>query len=216
MADRWFYAHDGARLGPFSGRQLHDLASAGEILKTDTIWKEGVERGALAARVKNLFHESPEAAAVGVGTPKALVAATLAPETTSAAPADPGSEPPAEIEAIHSEPGGRTGVAQPPPAEMLPIPDNIELEPEGQAALVPDRPAPPKKPVKKGRAVGVKGAVIVSQDGTNAKYKHKCSVCTYEDSTWRTIRITTGMVRSVFYCPKCSKKREVEIRCMLH
>jgi hypothetical protein len=61
----------------------------------------------------------------------------------------------------------------------------------------------------------MKGAVIVSQDGTNAKYKQKCSVCSQESSTWHTLRIAAGMVRAVFFCPKCSKKRDVEIRCSM-
>jgi len=89
------------------------------------------------------------------------------------------------------------------------------LQPEWQAPPEPEPPAPPKKPVKKGRAVAVKGAVIASQDGTNAKYKNKCSVCSYEDSTWHSLRIAAGVVRSVFYCPKCSRKRDVEITCSM-
>ncbi len=33
--------------------------------------------------------------------------------------------------------------------------------------------------------------------------------------TWHTLRIAAGVVRAVFFCPKCSKKRDVEIRCSM-
>jgi hypothetical protein len=49
MADDWFYAHDIDKLGPFTARQLKDLAATGEILTTDTIWREGV--GTLATKI---------------------------------------------------------------------------------------------------------------------------------------------------------------------
>jgi len=55
MADEWYYAHDATRIGPFSAFQLKKLATLGSILRTDTIWKVGVEKGVLASKVKNLF-----------------------------------------------------------------------------------------------------------------------------------------------------------------
>ncbi len=209
MADRWFYAHDGKRIGPFSGRQLHDLASAGEILITDTIWKEGVDRGVVAARVKYLFGiTSSEAAPVS--------AASLATETTPAGPADPIQPLSPESAAVHSGPVEGTAVAEAPAGDAQAIPDTVELQPEAQLAPpAAPPPAPPKKPVKKGRAIAVKGAIIVSQDGTSAKYKHKCPVCSSEGSSWNSMRITAGVVRAVFFCTKCSKKRDVEIQCSM-
>ena len=60
MVSRWYYAHDGKKIGPCSGPQLQDLASLGWILSGDTVWKEGIERGSLACKVKGLF---PPAAA---------------------------------------------------------------------------------------------------------------------------------------------------------
>src|SRR5437762_552335 len=59
MADQWYYARGGDKLGPFSARQLKDLADGGRILPTDTVWKQGIERGVSAARVKNLFPLAP-------------------------------------------------------------------------------------------------------------------------------------------------------------
>jgi hypothetical protein len=55
MATIWYYAHDENTFGPFSSRQLKELAATGAILISDTIWKQGIARGILACRVKNLF-----------------------------------------------------------------------------------------------------------------------------------------------------------------
>jgi hypothetical protein len=55
MAGIWYYAHDETRIGPFSSRQLKELASTGAILLSDTIWKEGIAKGVVASRVKDLF-----------------------------------------------------------------------------------------------------------------------------------------------------------------
>jgi hypothetical protein len=55
VANQWYYARDAYRLGPFSGRELLDLAICGLVGRTDTVWKAGVEKGVLAEKVKNLF-----------------------------------------------------------------------------------------------------------------------------------------------------------------
>jgi hypothetical protein len=55
MTTQWYYVHDAKRLGPFTARQLAELAAAGKILPTDTVWKEGMEKGVPAEKVKNLF-----------------------------------------------------------------------------------------------------------------------------------------------------------------
>ncbi len=55
MSQLWFYGKLGSRLGPFTALQLRVLADAGKILVTDTVWKDGIDLGVLATRVKNLF-----------------------------------------------------------------------------------------------------------------------------------------------------------------
>jgi hypothetical protein len=55
MADLWYYAWGTKRFGPFSAGQLRELVALGRLQPTDTVWKEGVEKGALAAKVSNLF-----------------------------------------------------------------------------------------------------------------------------------------------------------------
>ena len=77
-----------------------------------------------------------------------------------------------------------------PPLEEIPIP-----------RVVP----------KKVRATAGKGAVLVGQDGKTVKYRMKCTVCNHEDPSWKTLAIPHGTRRTNFYCPKCRKKRDVEI-----
>jgi hypothetical protein len=55
VADQWYYWHELDILGPFSGKQLAALAAAGNIVPTDTVWKDGVEGGVQASRVQHLF-----------------------------------------------------------------------------------------------------------------------------------------------------------------
>jgi len=70
MADKWYYANEQEKLGPFSSAQLKELATIGQLVPTQIVWKEGIEKGALAAKVKNLFPaaqgESPPPAAAEV------------------------------------------------------------------------------------------------------------------------------------------------------
>ena len=63
----WYYAHDGKKIGPLSGRELKDLATSGRILPTDTVWSEGTEWGVVARKVKNLFPPGKADAGLGEG-----------------------------------------------------------------------------------------------------------------------------------------------------
>jgi ribosomal protein S14 len=62
MADEWYYWHDAGILGPFTASRLADLAAAGRILPTDTVWRPGDEGGVPASTVDHLFPEPPAAA----------------------------------------------------------------------------------------------------------------------------------------------------------
>ncbi len=148
MADRWYYARDENRLGPFSAKELRDLADAGRIVSTDTIWKDGVAAGVPAWRVKNLFAAKP------------------------------------------------VPVAPPPPA---------------RPAAPPQPTAGPSQP-RKGRATAIRGAIIVTQDGTTVFFKKKCHRCGHEDNTRSRMPIATGTTRTRFFCPKCRKLGPVEIQ----
>ena len=60
---QWNFAWDKNRLGPFSAAQLRELAEQGKLQPQDTVWKEGVEKGVAAEKVKSLFPPVPVPAA---------------------------------------------------------------------------------------------------------------------------------------------------------
>jgi len=99
MADLWYYSHDQEKFGPCSGRRMKELAAEGGILPTDTVWKEGVERGVSASKVKNLFLPPPaldEAPAAGEPAAKDVRPPVVEPRSAEPAPAAP---VPAPVEA---------------------------------------------------------------------------------------------------------------------
>jgi len=198
MTDRWYYAHDANKIGPFSDRQLRDLADTGNIVPTDTIWKEGVVKGVLASKVKYLFPAAPASA------PSVSAGVSSSEDLNPAAPPGPSPPEPTTAEAAPSNPAPDV------------IVENLKLR-EEEPTPPPTPPiAPPKPVVKKGRVVAVKGAVIVSQDGTLFKFRKKCTTCGQEDTSWNTMKITTGCMRAIYYCPKCRKKRDVEMQGFTH
>jgi hypothetical protein len=159
MTRQWYYGRGAEITGPVSDRELFALAEGGHILRTDTVWRDEVETGVPASRVKNLFPPDPIASV---------------PDLEAPAAATHDSPEPAAV------------------AEALP-------------AIVP---APAKKT---GRAVAGKGAVLVGQDGATVKYRGKCETCGREDASWKSIAIPRGTTRASFFCPKCRKRRDVEI-----
>jgi hypothetical protein len=73
-------------------------------------------------------------------------------------------------------------------------------------------PRPPPEPVRKRRAVAVKGAVILSQDGATVHYRKKCSQCGFEDRCRSSMPIGNGTTRAHFFCTQCRKGRDVQIQ----
>jgi hypothetical protein len=214
MSDRWYYAHDDNRIGPFSGRQLLDLAVEGEILRTDTIWKEGIEKGVLATRVQHLFPPArAKVPSVGPGVPPDPVPCSSRPTArTPSAVCLPATEAGALPLLSDSKPA-IAGEASPPiDAPPADFPDDIRLLPETTAPVNSKRISSAPYMAPKQRAVGVKGAVIVAQDGKRVRFRKKCLDCGYEDSSWSTLPITLGPIRANFCCPKCLKKQGVEMR----
>lgn len=191
MADFWYYAHDESKTGPYSARQLRELAVCGQLLPTDTVWKEGVERGVLASKVKNLF---------------APAEASSTAQPTSSAAAHDSLPAAAQSEVLSSD----------TEAETVPTKSRAEAVPEEPAAPSSSAPVSPpgwqQNQGRKGTATAGPGAVIVGQDGFNVKYRKQCTACGHADSSWHTMPIRTGLTRASFYCPKCRKNRNVEIR----
>lgn len=55
MAAVWYYLKNGQRLGPVSAADLKNLATAGELVPDDPVWKEGMAGWEPARSVKGLF-----------------------------------------------------------------------------------------------------------------------------------------------------------------
>jgi hypothetical protein len=113
-----------------------------------------------------------------------------------------------------------------PVAGLTAAPDAKSSEPLQQETQGEDSPGPPKPnepaayvspptiqspPTRPARASAGKGAVIVSQDGKNVRYRGKCTTCGHEDTSWKTMAIPRGTTRATFYCTKCRKRRDIEI-----
>jgi hypothetical protein len=218
MGDVWYYAHNGNKSGPLSGRQLKGLADAELLLPSDTVWKEGTVQGVLARKVKYLFNATVAAvpaAAVEPAVNGLQTASAVASQNLHAAvSAAPLSSPEVVLLPIEDEltremdrPGPIETVNSVNAVAVLAAPEAVAKAPEKLAERSGLRPLP----VRKARATAGRGAVIVGQDGTNVRFRKKCTVCPYQDTCWNTIRITTGMTRVPFFCPKCRKNRASEI-----
>jgi hypothetical protein len=220
MADRWYYAHEEHKTGPFSGQQLKDLAASGQILTTDTVWKEGVETGVLARKVKGLFPPAPAGAprteASSSQTPAGTPSAVDLPPAVESAPSGP--SPNAQLDAVAlptgtpPEPSASAGATARGSQAVAMFPETIELVSQEKAPAARSQPSPPQTTVKKGRAVGAQGAVIVGQDGIYVRFRKKCTVCGHEDHSSNTMPIRHGTMRTNFFCSKCRKNRVVTIQ----
>ncbi len=194
MADKWYYANDQERLGPFSSAQLKELATIGQLVPTHTVWKEGIEKGVLAAKVKNLFPatqgDSPPPAA-------AVVPSTCLPaQAVRSVPVLANESPPPRSPASAENQG--------PALQAAPGEDQKLQSKNG-----PKQNQPSAKRLF--RVVGSSGAVILGHDGTYVRYKKKCPKCGQEDSSVKTMAIRSGVNRDRFFCQKCRKLQQVEI-----
>jgi GYF domain 2 len=237
MATQWYYARDGAKFGPFSVAQLKELAVTRQLRPQDTVWKEGVERGVLAAKVKDLFSASRTNPPPTVGggpaapAPPTPVPPSLTPAADSAVPLSPPPAPMTPLavrlampEGLELAPGEAVWE---PPVSTAPDdaagPDPAEGEGEERSAAAGSRSG--KKPLPEGqqagqqqqqarkrRVLGVKGGVIQSQDGLVLRYRKKCLRCGYADTSLATMAIRSGVTRGNFFCPKCRKSQQVEVQ----
>jgi hypothetical protein len=55
MAVEWFYGRGSDITGPVSGERLTELAVGGQVIATDTVWKDAGEEGFPAGQVPDLF-----------------------------------------------------------------------------------------------------------------------------------------------------------------
>ena len=181
MADQWYFWHETEILGPFSGQELLALATAGDIIPTDTVWKNGIEGGVPASRIQHLFPAVLADIPVDELLASAESPAAAIEEAPAAAPVESAAKPAEAVVPVPVNPPQRWG--------------------DGGGG----------QPKNKARATAGKGAVIMGQDGVTVRFRMKCTECKYEDSSWKTLPIARGTMRVVFYCPKCRKRRQCEI-----
>jgi nitroreductase len=206
MVDQFFVERGGKKAGPFSTGQLKGLAAEGRLQPTDAIWKDGMDKPVVAAKVKNLFPDPAQGAAPSEAEMTAAAHAAdmsrsdadVALESPSAAAEHPiaagDSDPELADFDVESEPPAEDAPAEPPPAEK-------------------EKPTPRVEHVpRKRRAIGMKGAIVVSQDGVYASYRKVCTECGYEDPARTNMLIGHGVTRTSFFCRKCRKSREVLVQ----
>jgi hypothetical protein len=61
------------------------------------------------------------------------------------------------------------------------------------------------------RVTGIKGAILLSQDGKDARIRMKCIKCGTEDRSRKTLKILPGTSRDKFFCPNCRRVSPVEM-----
>jgi hypothetical protein len=245
MADLFYFARNQEQFGPFSAVQLKEFAATRRLQPTDTVWKEGMKKGVLAATVNYLFpaaaaEKRPEDTPVetasrpasspqpatspspGSPTPEAPSAAAPLPAHAQTPPVEPtpqlpqasGHSQPAV--ALAPEPSPGAGESTGRISELVPpLTADPLLQPSSGAppTAKPARSQP--HPVKKGRVTGARGAIIISQDGEFVRYRMKCIKCNYEHVSQNRMPIKNGCTRVGFFCPKCKRRRPVEITATL-
>jgi len=238
MTVQWYYGTGESRHGPVSAQQLQALAAAGTIQPTDTVWKEGVAQGVPAHRVKHLFaasavpagadaanSERPQATTGSADQVTATAPATVLESASPTQPshqtvAGPGTAPEGATPASSGEAETTASTALPQQGRAsggqkdagngsaLLSKDSGSGEVANKELKQPGSQPPPKK----GRAMAVRGAVIVSQDGTMVFYRKKCTQCGHEETGRNRLPIRNGVMRAGYFCPKCRKLRPVEIQ----
>lgn len=192
MTDVWFFGRDGNTYGPFSADQLKEQVSHGRLHPQDSVWKEGMTKRVVAAKVQHLF-----------------TAAQLSPPEVAATP---GPSVPAESMVPAAPPDQTTADTGPTdiPTEFNLVPLYGEAPPESAAAEA----AKPNKQqeVRKRRVISMKGGIVLSQDGAIVRFKKKCGKCNHEDTSLTTLQIPSGTARLNYYCPKCRKNHPIEIQ----
>jgi len=220
MAEKWFYAREGEKFGPFSATQLKELTATEQLRPQDTVWKEGMEQGVLAVKVRHLFSPiqakgapaQPGRRTVPVPAPPRSPSRQLTPQPPGLdADSVPPPSPPV-IQAISL----KSRSILPDDLELIPIDDRISA-PTVSASPTDDTGSehsdvPEQEEVKKRRVLGVVGVVFPSKGGLVVKYGKKCLKCGYADTKLTTTPIQRGIRWTYFICPKCKKSQRVEIQ----
>jgi hypothetical protein len=65
--------------------------------------------------------------------------------------------------------------------------------------------------VRPRRVTSIRGAILLSQDGKDARIRMKCIKCGTEDRSRKTLKILPGTSRDKFFCPNCRRVSPVEM-----
>jgi len=235
MADQWYYGAGGERHGPFSARQLQELAADGRIRPSDTVWKEGIDQGVLAHKVRNLFLPAqagtapvqsnlvetnpPSAQSPGQPSPTSPTPDARRPEVGPTIAEQPGESAPALAGNLNTVAPSLVAAPEEDSGKSAEEPITTEANAATQSEDRPDQaktqPTPQQQSARKGRAVVIRGAVIDSQDGITGYFRKKCTECGFVETGRNRLNIRIGLVtRLIFRCPRCRKSRKVEITCV--
>jgi predicted RNA-binding Zn-ribbon protein involved in translation (DUF1610 family) len=233
MVDQWYFAWENNKFGPFSAAQLKELAGLGRLQPTDTVWKEGVEKGVLADKVKYLFPIPPGTLLLANGKAPVPKPFSSSIQPSNRLPSGP-RHTPGKLQPLTTStnyqvtPHGQLKEMIPDGLMLRVIPEENDpafllspspihspgAKPGSQENTSPtiNQPSPKQKPQRQATAVGVFGVHIISQDGINVQFRKKCRACGFEDPSRTTLPIRSGSTRVSFFCPKCKKIRDGEIR----
>lgn len=81
MGTEWYYAKGEVQNGPVSMEHLKELATAGQLLPTDTVWSEGMPKWVSASGVAELWPAKPKSAPSSNSLPPVIVDAPPAVNT---------------------------------------------------------------------------------------------------------------------------------------
>ena len=203
MADQWYFAWGQHKFGPFTEVELKELAASGRLQPADTVWIEGVATGVLASRVKNLFpNRNPPSTPV-----------PLPPETADE-PEAPAAAPDETLPIPESRPSDADMMLA-PAHENANQEQNSDINagaPSANSEKTATGPHRPQEKERKGVVISATGAVVVGQDGRTVQFRKKCRKCGHEDNARSTLPIRNGTSRAIYFCPKCRKPSDVEIR----
>lgn len=231
MAVIWHFEQNGKSYGPFSAEQLKEMASTGQILLEDTVWKEGLDKRVPARKVQYLF-EAAQLSSFAASSRQAVADPVVAQH----APQRPAPHSASMLEGAvprdtpepHLEPAYDPDPF-PDDADLVPLEGDVPFSAVAEAPTPVAAPQPEKKPSaasdtaaakpdrrkehehRQRRVISVKGATLMGQDGKHMKIRKKCLRCNRDDTSVVSVLIPSGNKSESFYCPKCRKNQNVEI-----
>lgn len=192
---KWLYAHGGQIFGPMTGAEMRERAARGDLLATDTVWKEGAppQKGTPAGRVLDFraLGAAETAAPAGIkvaidpvlfgaesrGARRKVAKPAAAPEPNAPAPVPSDAPAPLPVQMV------QVAMVATPLPEAIPVDPPMPVpavEVEGISASVEEETAedvPAAIPVDE-RAVMAAAIASVHQAGLalNERYRRACSV----------------------------------------